>query len=171
MYYEETSEHKLLYTIQIMALKKPVRTDFFGNISGINIQIGNDGYYRYLTGQFDDIDLTKSELSRIKKLGYENAFVRKLDLNQYLSVYKNDHDIRQIKDYYTIQIMALKNPVQLTYFKNLKNIKVSYGSDKIFRYTYDEYPSYDSAVAGLKILKNAGYKEAFVKKISDISNY
>jgi hypothetical protein len=171
MPYEETSEHKLLYTIQIMALKKPVRTDFFGNIPGINIQIGNDRYYRYITGQFDDIDLTMPELNRIKKLGYENAFVRKLDLNQYLSAYKNDHDIRQIKDYYTIQIMALKNPVQLSYFKNLKNIKVSYGSDKIFRYTYNEYPSYNSAIAGLKILNSAGYKEAFIKKISDISNY
>ena len=176
--YIEKSEHKLLYTIQIMALKKPVRPDFFSNISGINIQIGDDGFYRYVTGQFEDINHTKSELSRIKTLGYENAFVRKLDLNQYLSVYNtassqpsDDHNIKQAGDYYTIQIMALKNPVSCSYFENLKDIKVSYGSDKIFRYTYNEYPSYDSAVAGLKTLKSKGYKEAFIKKVSDISNY
>jgi tetratricopeptide (TPR) repeat protein len=170
-YHEKKPEGKLIYTIQVMALKKPVQIDYFNNIPGINVQIGNDGYYRYITGQFDDKAMLMKELSRIKKLGYENAFIRKLDMNEYLSAYNNGYDNRHTKEIYTIQIMALRNPVSLTYFKNLKDLKVSYGSDKLFRYTYNEYDSYGSAVNGLKEVKSSGYSEAFIRKISDISNY
>jgi hypothetical protein len=170
-YYAKKSESKLIYTIQVMALKKPVQTDYFSNIPDINVQICNDGYYRYITGQFDDKAILMAELNRIRKLGYENAFIRKLDLNQYLSTYNYGLDKRYNKEIYTIQIMALKNPVPLSYFKNLKDLKVSYGSDELLRYTYNEYDSYDSAVNGLKEMKSAGYSEAFIKRVSDISNY
>lgn len=170
-HYEKKPESKLLYTIQVMALKKPVRTDYFNNIPGIKVQIGNDGYYRYITGQFDDKAVLMTELSRIKKLGYENAFIRKLDLNEYLSVSNYEYDNRHTEEIYTIQIMALRNPVPLSYFKNLKDLKVSYGSDKLFRYTYNEYDSYGSAVNGLKEMKSKGHGEAFIRRVSDISNY
>jgi tetratricopeptide (TPR) repeat protein/uncharacterized protein YegP (UPF0339 family) len=170
-HYEKKSESKLIYTIQVMALKKPVQTGYFSNIPNINVQIGNDGYYRYITGQFDDKAILMAELNRIRKLDYENAFIRKLDLNQYLSTYNYGLDSRYNKEIYTIQIMALKNPVPLSYFKNLKELKVSYGSDKLFRYTYNEYNSYDSAVNGLKEIKSTGYSEAFIRRVSDISNY
>ena len=171
IHYEKKPESKLLYTIQVMALKKPVQTGYFNNIPDIQVQTGNDGYYRYITGQFDNKAMLMKELGRIKKLGYENAFIRKLDLNDYLSVYNDGHDKRHTKEIYTIQIMALKNSVPLSYFKNLKDLKVSYGSDKLFRYTYNEYDSYSSSVNGLKEVKSAGYSEAFIKRVSDISNY
>jgi hypothetical protein len=176
--YEITSEHRQFYTVQFIALKNPVRADYFKKIEGVIIQVGNDGFYRYITGQFNSINEAKSGLIEIKSSGYKTAFIRKYDLYQYLSdsnitsprsSYKSEG--RQIKTGYTIQIMEMLEPVPISYFKDLNNIKVSYGSDKVFRYTYKEFLTSESAEADLVIMKNKGYKEAFIKRIADISNY
>lgn len=176
--YESASEYRQLYTIQLMALKNPVRADHFSDMSDIIIQIGNDGFYRYITGQFDGIYEAESDLIKIKSSGYENAFIRKLNLYQYLSLNTNvqvqssyEPKTSAVEDIYTIQIMALRNPVPVAYFKNLTNVKVSYGSDKLFRYTYKEFSSIDSAETNLEVIKNKDYQGAFIRKITDISNY
>ena len=67
--------------------------------------------------------------------------------------------------------MALRNPVPVAYFKDLTNLKVSYGSDKLFRYTYKEFSSIDSAETNLEIIKDKDYKGSFIRKITDVSNY
>ena len=176
--YESSSEYRQLYTIQLMALKNPVRADYFSNMSGIIIQVGNDGFYRYIMGQFEGIYEAESDLMKIKSSGYENAFIRKLNLYQYLSVNTNvqahssyEPEARAVEDTYTIQIMALRNPVPVAYFKDLTNLKVSYGSDKLFRYTYKEFSSIDSAETNLEIIKDKDYKGSFIRKITDVSNY
>lgn len=176
--YESASEYRQLYTIQLMALKNPVRADHFSDMSDIIIQVGNDGFYRYITGQFDGIYEAESDLIKIKSSGYENAFIRKLNLYQYLSLNTNvqvqssyEPKTSAVEDIYTIQIMALRNPVPVAYFKNLTNVKVSYGSDKLFRYTYKEFSSIDSAETNLEVIKNKDYQGAFIRKITDISNY
>ena len=176
--YEITSGHRRLYTVQFMALKNPVRADYFNNIEGVFIQVGNDGFYRYVNGQFNSISKAKSNWMKIKTSGYKDAFIRKYDLYQYLSdnnilspssSYKPES--RLIKTGYTIQIMEMRDPVPIAYFKDLSNIKASYGSDRVFRYTYKEFLTTESAEADLNIIKNKGYKEAFIKRITDISNY
>ncbi len=176
--YEITSGHKKFYTVQFIALKKPVRADYFNNIEGVIIQVGNDGFYRYITGQFNSINEAKSGLMKIKSSGYKTAFIRNYDLHKYLSYnnilspyssHKSEPSL--IKTGYTIQIMEMPDPVPVAYFKDLRDIKVSYGSDRVFRYTYKEFLKSDSAEADLAIIKNKGYKEAFIKRIADISNY
>ncbi len=175
---EETTAHAQIYTIQLMALKNPVRTEHFRGMNGITIQVGNDGFYRYVKGEFAGINEAKSDLIKIKSSGYENAFIRKLNLNQYLylntdaQAYSSyETETRAIGSVYTIQIMALRNPVAVAHFEKLRNLKVSYGSDKLFRYTYKEFSSIDSAKTDLEIIKDKGYKGAFIRKTADISNY
>ena len=176
--YEITSRDRKFYTVQFMALKNPVRADYFNNIEGVIIQVGNDGFYRYITGQFNSIKEARSDWMKMKSAGYKTAFIRKYNLHQYLSnnnipsprsSYNSESGL--IMGGYTIQIMEMLDPVPVAYFKNLSDIKVSYGSDKVFRYTYKEFLTTDSAEADLDIIKNKGYKEAFIKRIADISNY
>ncbi len=168
----------IVYTIQIMALKNPVRPDYFKNVDDIMVQIGNDGFYRYVTGKYYDINDAKYKLNEISAINYQGAFVRKLDLSQYINenYYNSSHSPEKKQDNnsancYTIQIMALYNPVAVSYFKNLNDIKISYGTDKIFRYTYKQFTIYDYARAEINKIQGMGYKEAFIRRISDISNY
>jgi hypothetical protein len=174
---EKTSEQKKSYTIQFIALKNPVRADYFSNMNDIIIQVGNDGFYRYISGQFNSIDEAKPYLKKIKSSGYKSAFIRNHNLYKYLSANNISpgplslSESNPLNPVYTIQIMELHDPVAVNYFKDLRNIKVSYGKDKIFRYTYKEFLTTDSAEADLALIKNKGFKGALIKKITVISNY
>ena len=171
------NEAEGLYTIQIMALKNPVRADFFKNIDGITVQIGDDGFYRYISGKYGNMQIAEYDLKKIKAVKYPSAFIRKFDLWQYLTENKissqsaEKDNVNANKDYYTIQIMALYNPVPVTYFKSLNDINISYGADNIFRYTYKKFLTFEIAKSEIKRIQDLGYKEAFIRIISDISNY
>jgi hypothetical protein len=70
--------------------------------------------------------------------------------------------------YYTVQVMALYNPVDITYFRYVNDMKVMYNDeDKFFRYTTGQFATLQEAVARRTDLINKGYPEdIFVKKIS-----
>jgi len=67
--------------------------------------------------------------------------------------------------YYTVQVMALLNPVDISYFRNLKGVVVLHGKDAFYRYTVGQYKTLKEAQkARQKILKK-GYADVFVKKV------
>ncbi len=67
--------------------------------------------------------------------------------------------------YYTVQVMALLNPVKVSYFKDLGNIVILHGKDAFYRYTYGQFKTLEEAQkARLEILKK-GYPDVFVKKV------
>jgi hypothetical protein len=72
---------------------------------------------------------------------------------------------------FTIQIMALKNFIETSNFSNLKKVKVSSGDDGFYRYTVGEYSNFRQALRQLDSIRSQGYKDAFVREISSISNY
>jgi len=76
----------------------------------------------------------------------------------------NDSDIL----YYTVQVMALYNPVDVTYFKYITDLKVLYNEDDLFyRYTTGIYETKEEAETWRNELFNLGYpKEIFIKKVS-----
>jgi len=63
------------YTIQIMALKKPIKTDFFKDIEGVVMYPGKDGFHRYVYGNFKGINEALEKLPSIKQMGYRDAFI------------------------------------------------------------------------------------------------
>jgi outer membrane protein OmpA-like peptidoglycan-associated protein len=63
------------FTIQIMALKNPVRTDYFRDLANVTMFSGSDGFYRYVYGDFQNISEALKELPRIQKMGYKDAFI------------------------------------------------------------------------------------------------
>ena len=144
-----SENEKKSYSVQIMALKNPVDTDFFANLDHVVITLSPDGFYRYTVGYttsyLDAVELNE----RIHQLGYTNAFIK---TNSFIPNF-------------TIQLMALKAPVDLNFFKNLPIVSVTKGADEFYRYTFGVYESVSEAKEHVKKLSDLGYKQVFVKKM------
>lgn len=70
--------------------------------------------------------------------------------------------------YYTVQVMALYNPVDISYFKYVSDIKVFYSeTDLFYRYTTGIFTVKDEAFAHRDDLINKGYHDqTFIKKVT-----
>lgn len=70
--------------------------------------------------------------------------------------------------YYTVQVMALYNPIDVRYFRHVNDIKVMYSdNDKFYRYTTGIFATKDAAYAYRDELMRKGYPDdLFIKKIS-----
>jgi hypothetical protein len=138
------------FTVQILALIVPVDIESFKNIEGVIVTKGSDGFYRYTVGSAK----TKVEAMEIRtkliSLGYKDAFVRTVP--------------KPVDYYFTIQVMALRNPVDVSHFNNLDDVFFEMGSDNIYRYYVGHYNTLDNANFNLQRLVELGYKDAFVKE-------
>jgi hypothetical protein len=70
--------------------------------------------------------------------------------------------------YYTVQVMALYNPVDVSYFKYINDMKVLYNdADKFYRYTTGNLSTREEADALRLELISKGYlDDLFIKKVS-----
>ena len=84
----------------------------------------------------------------------------------------NDIADQNIKDadvlYYTVQVMALHKPVDVSYFKYITDMKVLYNDqDKFYRYTAGRFTTKEEASVRKEELIRKGYpKDLFIKKVS-----
>jgi len=67
------------FTIQIMALIIPVKPDYFTNLSAVAVTKGADDYFRYTVGNYNSYSEAKQELSKIAKLGYPQAYIKRIN--------------------------------------------------------------------------------------------
>lgn len=69
--------------------------------------------------------------------------------------------------FYTIQILALRNPklVDRTFMKKLQSVLRHKGKDGLYRYTYGEYQGAEDAVSMLNSIRAMGYGDAFIRRI------
>jgi hypothetical protein len=76
----------------------------------------------------------------------------------------NDADVL----YYTVQVIALHNPVDVSYFKYITNMIVLYNdSDKFYRYTTGRLSTREEAYAlRLELIRKGYPEEIFIKKVS-----
>lgn len=70
--------------------------------------------------------------------------------------------------YYTVQVIALHNPVDVSYFKHIDDLKINYNEDdKFYRYTTGEFPTREDAYNWRLDLISRGYPgDIFVKKVT-----
>ncbi len=70
--------------------------------------------------------------------------------------------------YYTVQVMALYNPVDISYFRYITDLKVLYNEeDRFYRYTTGIFNTKEEAEDWRNELFNLGYpQEIFIKKVS-----
>ncbi len=69
--------------------------------------------------------------------------------------------------YYTIQVMALRNPVDVSYFKRISDMRVMYNdADKFYRYTTGNCATREEAAAlRLELIKKGYPDQIFIKKV------
>lgn len=70
--------------------------------------------------------------------------------------------------FYTVQVIALYNPVDISYFRHINNIRIIYNEkDKFFRYTTGEYATKEEANRRKLELISKGYPtDLWVKKVT-----
>ncbi|GAH29679.1 unnamed protein product, partial [marine sediment metagenome] len=68
--------------------------------------------------------------------------------------------------FFTVQLMALKNPVDITYFKEFYDVKIVYNdADQLYRYTTGKFDTLAEARAERLRIINLGYLDVFTKKV------
>jgi len=137
------------YAVQLMALDSDVGASYFKNIENIEITTTPEGIYRYSVGTTESMGEAMATLKKVKDLGYEKAFVR----------------IDYQEASYTIQLMALRKPVELSFFKEIQDVIELKGSDGYYRYSVGSFANPTDAKSSLNSVHESGYKEAFIKKV------
>jgi hypothetical protein len=93
-----------------------------------------------------------------------SMLIRNLNVSDVGDLNIKDSDIL----YYTVQVMALHNPVDVTYFKYIADMKVMYNDvDKFYRYTTGRFSTREDAYAlRLELIRKGYPEETFIKKVS-----
>ena len=143
-----------IYAIQVKALSSPIDMSIFKNLKGVKEYLGVDGYYRYTYMEFSSREEATRKLQSIKDQGYTDAFV--IDVNRY--------KLRESQGNaeYTIQIKAMKTPLNMKYFNNIQGVKEIIANDGYYKYIYGKYNKIDDARKALKKVKKKGYPDAFI---------
>jgi hypothetical protein len=69
----------LYYTVQLMALYKPVDISFFVGIDDVKVLFGKDLFYRYTTGRLETIEEAEQHRANIINMGYpDQIFIKKV---------------------------------------------------------------------------------------------
>lgn len=76
-----------------------------------------------------------------------------------------DADNREIL-YYTVQLMALYNPVDISFFVGIDDVKILFGKDLFYRYTTGRLETIEKAEQHRANIINMGYPDQiFIKKV------
>jgi outer membrane protein OmpA-like peptidoglycan-associated protein len=67
---------------------------------------------------------------------------------------------------YTIQLVALSNYLDVSYFRNLNNVIHHKGYDGLNRYTWGNFNSFVQAYSNIRYVQRKGYTDAFVVPVS-----
>lgn len=71
-------ELKKIYTIQLAASKKRLNMNQFKMIEGVKELFSDDGYYRYVYGEYSSVIEARAGLGSVKDSGFKEAFVKVL---------------------------------------------------------------------------------------------
>jgi hypothetical protein len=93
-----------------------------------------------------------------------SILIRNMNVNDVSDKNVNDADIL----YYTVQVIALHNPVDVSYFKYITDMKVMYNDvDKFYRYTAGRFSTREEAYSlRLELIRKGYPDEIFIKKVS-----
>jgi tetratricopeptide (TPR) repeat protein len=90
--------------------------------------------------------------------------IKNLKVNDVSDKNVNDADVL----YYTVQVMALHKPVDVSYFKHITDMKVLYNdNDKFYRYTTGKFATREEAMAlRIELIRKGYWEDIFIKKVS-----
>ncbi|MBN2167297.1 MAG: SPOR domain-containing protein [Marinilabiliaceae bacterium] len=165
------SETESYYAIQILAIQEPPQNpDYFKNIEVAKEFKCNDGFVRYIVGQYETFNDAAAELDIYKEKGYPDVFVVNTSK---LGQVKSKSGGRLIIDpskNYLIQLSAFRFPVYISYFEQFDKVLEFYMKDKIYRYS-TPLISGSEVESELKRIKEMGYKGAFIVEYDKYQPY
>jgi len=93
-----------------------------------------------------------------------SILIRNMNVNDVSDKDINDADVL----YYTVQVIALHNPVDVSYFKHITDMKVMYNDeDKFYRYITGRFTTREEAYSlRLELIRKGYPEEIFIKKVS-----
>lgn len=153
------------YTVQFMATLKPVSMDYVLDKYRVEIQQGDDGYYRYVTGSFDSFEDGRKLQQELISADYTSAYIRPHSLTNYL-----ENAVKE-KGNFTVQFFASRKKLTESQLRGVTNLIESPGSDGWYRYSSGEYQSVEEASTERQRLVGLGYQNAYIRRVSSISNY
>ncbi|HBX49589.1 MAG: hypothetical protein A2W98_05995 [Bacteroidetes bacterium GWF2_33_38] len=165
------------YTVQISAIRSKADHNKFAGITELQEVYCNDGYYRYVVGEYSDYITARSKRNELAQMGYPDAFVIKTALLSSKVENKTNASIESKKDsapntnsssgdIFTIQIKAMNTPIGVDNFSNLENVVERKCSNGSVKYTVGEYPNIQVATFDLDKIKQAGYHDAFIVNVN-----
>ena len=111
--------------------------------------------------KYEKIDLAK--IPSVAAID-SNILIKNMKVNDATAKNVIDSDVL----YYTVQVIALHNPVDVSYFKYIHDMKVLYNDvDKFYRYTTGRFDNKEEGYAlRLELIRKGYPDEIFVKKVS-----
>lgn len=154
-------EYKLVFTgtgYLTQAFDKAILKDSSSSVIDLDVRLLKDPEFNKV---YDQIILT--DIPQVESID-SSILVRNMNVNDIGDTNIEDTDVL----YYTVQVIALHNPVDVSYFKYIANIVVLYNdNDKFYRYTTGHFATREEAYALRTELIRKGYpEEIFIKKIS-----
>jgi outer membrane protein OmpA-like peptidoglycan-associated protein/tetratricopeptide (TPR) repeat protein len=129
-----------------------------------------DSVSLYILGVFYNRNDASKYLSYSKVKGFHDAYiVTQYEVNSASGSLVNPNPkARYIPDkiVYTIQLMATRQPVNLSHFKGIDGIREIHSEDGYFRYVYGEYGSYTKAKTGLAQFHESQFRDAYIRELN-----
>ncbi|MCK4992727.1 MAG: OmpA family protein, partial [Bacteroidales bacterium] len=126
--------------------------------------ISTDNSYMYTAGQFDKKTDAVRYLNDVIDVGYPDArIIERMSLEHLIQDNSTADPFDPVC--YTIQIMALKRPRDVSYFKNLPKVKRYECKDGLYRFVTGEYEQIEDALRELPGVRRKGYR-AFIMPCS-----
>lgn len=171
----------LYYTVMLMQSPKPLSPGYFtkyvkDSIPNVWLYQTTDNYI-YAVGQFKSKSRALSILNHAIDAGFSNAVIITSDDLQVMQtqaiarkkLIQHKPKIAE-SDLYTIQLIALRNPVDMKFFNSIDGVNEYKGNDGIFRY-------YVGQIKGLKEAKQfkteiaaKGFPDAFIVPLNRYKN-
>jgi len=115
----------------------------------------------YTTGNFPRKTDAMNYLNDVIDIGFPDArMIERRELEEKIRDQSEEDKFKPLS--FTIQVMALRNPVDITYFSNLDNVREFVGKDGFNRYVFGEYDCIEEALGELSVIRQKGYKDAFI---------
>ncbi len=162
----------LTYTIFLMETEKALKPSYFSasgknttNVWMFRTEVG----YLYSIGKFKHKSEALSLMNNVVDAGFPDArVISSIEYNElvqkssnFFKSKMNDTD----KTVYTIQLYALKEPLELSTIKGLAEVKMVQNDDGYYRYIWGEFIGKTSARQALGNIMEKGFYDAFVVEI------
>ena len=133
-------------------------------VLNIDVSLDRDTTFKKVippTVVYDKINLT--EIPAVSAID-SSILIKNMNVNDVSDKNVKDSDVL----YYTVQVIALHNPIDVSYFKHITDMKVMYNDiDNFYRYTTGIFSTREEAyIWRLELIRKGYPEEIFIKKVS-----